>query len=308
MFFLTFAFQQVMGGIATPGWFDFFAKLTPMKKRGRLIGLRISVGGIGAFFTGLLLTWLLLRFAFPTNYALALLIASLFQFLSLAVQFRLVEAEPSKTVELKPIFAFLRQLPVVLRGNHDFRRFLVSAAFLIPATMPVGFFTVYALQRFQASESMVGAFTLSMVAIQVVSALVTGLTADRHGHKVALLIAAAAMLLATLTALLAPAVEWFILVFVFVGINAGTEVMSRFNIAVEYGPPEQRSTYIGLMNTVLAPFYLSGLLAGAISQMFGYEVLFGAGILCSLIGSWFLYSRVRDPRVLHGTSHSPDAP
>jgi MFS family permease len=296
LFLSLFAAQQVLGGIATPGWFDFFTKLTPVKKRGRLIGLRISLGGFGALLSGGLLTWLLFRYPFPMNYAIALLVASFLQFSSLFVQRKALELEPSRISERKPLFVFLRDLPEVLRRDPDFRRFLISSAFLVPATMPVGFFTVYVLRRFQTGEGIVGTLTLSMIAIQVVSALVTGYFADRHGNKIALIVAASAMLCASAAALLAPSAEWFILVYMFVGINAGSEIMTRYNMAVEYGPPEKRATYVGLMNTLLAPLYLSGLLGGVISETLGYGALFGLGFCCSVIGLWLLISKVREPR------------
>ncbi len=72
--------------------------------------------------------------------------------------------------------------------------------------------------------------------------------------------------------------------------------MSRYNIAVEYGPIEQRSTYIGLMNTILAPFYLIGLLGGWISDVFGYQTVFAIGIACSAIGIGLLVAKVDEPR------------
>jgi len=73
--------------------------------------------------------------------------------------------------------------------------------------------------------------------------------------------------------------------------------MVRYNMSVEYGPIEQRSTYIGLMNTLLAPVYLFGLAGGWVSDLFGYETLFSLGILASLAGLALFVFRVRDPRI-----------
>ena len=89
---------------------------------------------------------------------------------------------------------------------------------------------------------------------------------------------------------------WFGLVFLLLGLNLGSELMTRYNLAIEYGPVEQRATYIGLMNTLLAPVYLSGFFAGWISDMFGYHSLFLIGLFCSLVGILLLITRVREPR------------
>ena len=297
LFLCLYAVNQILAGLATPIWFDFFAKITPANRRGRLVGIRTSVGGAGAFLCGLLLTWFLASFEFPTSYALAFVIAAMLQFASIILQGKLHEAEPSTTVKRREFFAFLRALPEVFRTNPDFKTFIIATVFLVIGSMPVGFFAVYALRNFSADESIVGEFTLIMVATQIVSALVTGYIADRYGNRVALLWAGGAMALATLWALLAPTLFLFRFVYLFLGVNIGCEVMARYNISIDYGPAHQRSLYIGLMNTVLAPFYMSALVAGVISDTFGYPAMFGAGLLASITGLLLLYFRVRDPRV-----------
>jgi MFS family permease len=296
LFFLFYTLCQLLLGVTTPGWFDMFAKMTPTRKRGRLVGIRSSLGGIGAFCCGLILTWLLAGYPFPLNVAIAFFLAFVLQTGSLAVQSFLIEKEPSPTSERKPLFTYLSALPVVLRGNVAFKHFLMAAMFQIVAMMPAGFYTVYALARFQLDESVVGEFTLAIVAVQVTSALAIGHLTDKHGNKVALVLASAALLTANVLALVAPSAGWFLLVFMFLGVNLGTELLARYNIAVEYAPPEKRSMYIGLMNTVLAPFYLVGLLGGTISDLFGYTAVFWIGLAASVAGTGTMLLLVRDPR------------
>jgi MFS family permease len=296
LFLLFYTLNSVLAGIATPGWFDFYAKVTPLSKRGRLSGMRNSLGGAGGFLMGVVLTWLLATLSFPASYAIGLLLAFLLQMSSLVVQMKIVETTPSPIRQLRPMFSFLKEIPAVLRRNSDFRRFITANAVLIPAAIPVGFFTVYALGLPGSDESIVGKFTVAMVCIQVISALVTGLVADRYGNKVALVGASTAMLLASTTALLAPNADWFILVYMFVGIHVGSEIMIRYNLAIEFGPPEQRSMYVALTNTMLAPFYLSAIIAGAIIELFGFAALFGGALICSVVGIVMLIRFVRDPR------------
>ncbi len=295
-FFLLFSGMQILMGITTPGWYDLFAKVTPLNKRGRLSGVRNSIGGASAFLCGILLTWLLGYFDFPVNYVLAFLCCAALQGISLIVQAQIVEQEPSVVVTPPSLSAYVEQLRSVLVNNREFRVFLWASVFLVLATMPIGFFTVYALKHFQATETIVGEFTLTLVSVQIISALVNGIVADRYGNKTALVFAATALLLASLWAMVAPTIAAFAIVFGFVGIFLGTELMARYNIAVEYGPPEQRSVYIGLMNTMLAPAYLCGLLGGWISDMFGYYAVFGLGAIASAIGIALMVFSVREPR------------
>ena len=294
-----FALSQIGLGITTPGWFDLFAKVSPVRTRGRLIGLRSSIGGGLGFLCSLALTWMLARLPFPDNYALAFLCAFLLQILSIIVQSNLVEGNPGKVAAKRPMGRYLAGLPQVFIRNKAFRGFMVMSVFLVLASMPVGFFTVYALKQFGGSEAVVGEFTLAMVAVQVVSAFANGYVADHFGHKLALVLAAAGLLCASITAVLAPSLGWFTLVYVFLGINLGSELMLRYNMSIEYGPVEQRSTYVGLMNTALAPIYLSSIVAGWISDWFGYHAVFLLGAAASIVGIALLIFRVEDPHRVH---------
>ncbi len=297
-----YACNQIALGITTPGWFDLFAKVTPAGKRGKLIGMRNSFSGGSAFVCGLALTWLLSAVGFPLNYGFAFLCAFVLQMISIIVQSRLVEEQPSPVIAMRPMREYLRRLPGVFRQNERFRRFIFMSAFLVMASMPVGFFTVYALKEFHGDESVVGQFTLAMVAIQVVSGFANGYIADHYGHKPALILAATGLLCASLWAMLAPSLGWFMLVYIFLGINLGSELMLRYNMSIEYGPVEQRSTYVGLMNTVLAPFYLASIIGGWISDRFGYKAVFALGAVCSVIGILLLIYRVVDPHISHRSS------
>jgi MFS family permease len=303
-FLLLFLLNYIIGGIATPGWFDLFAKLTAAKKRGRLVGIRNSLGGLGAFICGFVLTWLLATFAFPVNYAVGFFIAFLLQITSIVLQGRFIEKDPSPVLPRRSMVVFLREIPGLIKADREFGRFLVASAFLVVAMVPSGFFTVYALRDFPlkgypVDDVVVGHYTLAMVAIQVVGALVVGFVTDRYGNKLALLCTSGAMLLSSTWALLAPTPGWFTLVYIFFGITLGGEMLVRFNLAIEYCTPQLRSSYVGLMNTVLAPCYLAGLAGGIISDAVGYKGVFILGMLASVIGIYLLVVRVRDPREAH---------
>jgi len=296
LFLLLFTLNQLLMGVATPGWFDMYMKLTPLERRGRVTGWRNAFAGLGSLACGSALTWLLAAYAFPLNYGIAFLAAFFFQIVSIFLQTRLVEEFPSKTLPRQPVLVYLRELPGLFRSNRGFRAFIIASVFLILATMPLVFFAVYGLRHFEAPENVVGEFTLAMIAGQVLGALMIGYVADRYGNVRALVCASLALLAASLWALLAPTLLLFEIVFVLVGVNLGSELMLRYNLAVEFGPVEQRSTYIGLMNTVLAPFYLAGLLGGWVSDLLGYHALFGLGAACSVIGIVLLLTTVKDPR------------
>lgn len=296
LFFVLFAMNQAFMGVTSPGWFDMYAKMTPLGLRGRLSGIRTAIAGAGSFASGFFLIWLLGAYVFPLNYGLAILIASLFQFASLITQMKLVEDHPSKVMPQLPAREYFLQLRSIFLENSEFRQFIIACVILTLATIPVGFMTVYAIKTFHADEQLVGEFTILMILGQIVGGIGNGLIADHRGNKLALVSASCALLAASTLALFAPSLTWFAVVFFLLGANLGSELMTRYNLAIEYGPAEQRSTYIGLMNTILAPGYLVGLLGGWISNAYGYKAVFALGIACSLAGILYLIFNVDEPR------------
>jgi len=296
LFFGLYTVNQILMGIQTPVWFDFYAKLTPLERRGRLSGLRNSLAGTLAFLSGIILTWILGSFSFPLNHSLVFFLAFAFQFSSVAFQSRLVEEYPSPVVPRNSLSEYVRELPRLFSEDTAFRPFLIAASFLILAGMPLNFFTAYALSRFHATGFDVGRFTLIMVVGQIAGGLFNGFLSDRYGNKIALISAAAGLLVASSLAPLMPTLGWLSGLYFFIGFNLGSELMTRYNMAIEYGAEEHRAMYIGLMNTLLAPLYLSGFVGAWLSDRFGYPAVFIAGACCSLAAIGMLALRVREPR------------
>lgn len=290
-----YALNQSFSGLAGPYWFDFIAKLTPPHWRGRLIGIRTSFGGVVALIAGLMLTGILASFPFPGSYALAFALAALLQFTSLIIQSRVRETTPTDVVPRDSVETYFQDLRRILRESREFRLFILSMALLILGSMAVPFYPVYAVRELHAEEEMVGAYTTMMVVIQIGSALLTGIVADRFGNKRALIIAGSGLAMASLLAVITNSPSLFMLVYLFLGINVGSEVMSRYNMAIDFAPERRRSTFVGLVNTLLAPMYFAGILGGVVSDILGYRAVFLLSLVFSSGGIVMLGFMVKEP-------------
>jgi MFS family permease len=78
--------------------------------------------------------------------------------------------------------------------------------------------------------------------------------------------------------------------------NLGSELMTRQNLLLEYSPINQRSMYVGLVNSLMAPLYFVGIIGGWIAEYFGYAALFLAGIFLSVLGMSLIALLVEEPR------------
>jgi MFS family permease len=192
---------------------------------------------------------------------------------------------------------YLRQLPAILRRDDNYLHYLVARSIAVLGGMGTGFFMVYGADRFSIQGEMVGMLTAVLVGSQALMNLLLGAVADRLGHRAILAIAALAMFLAAVSVLLAPSVAWLAITFALVGASTAGNLVSGLNIILEFCAPEDRPTYIGLTNTLLAPATaLAPIIAGVLVSSIGYSTMFGLGIAMAVLGSALLGFWVREPR------------
>ncbi len=284
-------------GIATPAWYDMIAKVIPVNRRGIWSGLGHSLGAglgvIGAYFVGRILV----SMAYPYNYAVLFFVASIWIFLSW-VALTLNREPPSEFVKEKiTTRQYLRRLPSVLRRNPNYTRFLISRSTIQLGAMATGFYMVYGTERFAIDGATVGALTGVLIGTQAVMNLVWGSLGDRFGHKPVLTTAAFLLALGSLLAWQSQSVIWLGVVFFLLGSYVAADMVSALNIILEFCTPEDRPTYIGLTNTLLAPVVtVAPILGGWLAEVSGYPVLFATALTASIVGGFMLTFWVKEPR------------
>ncbi|MEZ4639376.1 MAG: MFS transporter [Caldilineaceae bacterium] len=285
-------------GIATPAWYDMIAKVIPVHRRGIWSGTGRSLGAglgiIGAYFVGRILV----AFPYPNNYAILFLIASFWIILSW-VALTLNREPPSEHVKPKMTTRqYLRKLPSVLRRNPNYSRYLISRSTIQLGAMAAGFYMVYGVERFAIDGATIGALTSVIIGTQAVMNLVWGSLGDRLGHKTVLMTGAFVLATASLLAWQAQSVLWIGVVLFLLGSFLAADAVSALNIILEFCAPEDRPTYIGLTNTLLAPVVtVAPILGGWLAEVSGYPVLFGVAIAASALGGLLMMFWVKEPRM-----------
>jgi MFS family permease len=296
VFLLAYAWFGFGGGILATSWQDLIARCFPANRRGRFLGLGFFVGaGIGAI-AATFSAWLLETFAFPINFFYVFLIAALAILLSwgfLALTREPVTPPPPVPAEKSDFWASLR---LILRQDDNFRHFFLARLLIGMSFMGMGFVTVAAIRRWEIADSTVGLFTIALLAGETVGNLFFGLLADRRGHKLSLEIGSLALALAFAVAWLAPQPGWYFAVFALLGIAIGSITTSGILIVLEFGRPEKRPTYTGLVNTsvgvvsIVTPLLAAGLAA------LNYSYLFALCVIVSLAALILMRWWVQEPR------------
>jgi MFS family permease len=189
-------------------------------------------------------------------------------------------------------------MPALLRRDTNFSWYMTARAFSLVGGMGTAFHTVYALSHYGASARHVGYFTMALYGGQIAGTLAFGWLADRAGHRVVMLIGVVALAAANMLPLVAPDLAWFTLAFVVTGLTHAAISVSNMNILLEFAPTtEERPTYVGLGNTLAAPFaFTAPLCAGVIADVAGFGAVFVASVVSTLAGVGVFALRVREPR------------
>lgn len=295
-FYLLWATTAASNGIVTPAWYSMIAKVIPVRLRGLWSGLAHSLGALLGIAGAVLAERILERWTFPGNYGLCFIVA----FVSVSISWvgLALTREPASPA-LKPPAQqgrYLRQLPALLRRDGNYARFLVGRSVANVGTMAAGFLMVYGKEQIPGAVEQVGTLTAILVGGQAVMNLLWGLVADRWGHKMVLCGAALSMAAAVTTAAVASSSSGLWVAFALLGASLSADTVSRMNIILEFCTAEDRPTYIGLTNTLLAFAMLAPAVGGWLATWAGYRATFAVAAAISLLGGMLLAFWVREPR------------
>ncbi|MFO7696816.1 MAG: MFS transporter [Anaerolineae bacterium] len=289
--------SSISVGTIIPAWYTLIGKVIPTRRRGLFFGLGRGSGALLGVGGALLAGYLLDSQGFPRGFALCFMIAAASMFVSW-MGLAITREPPDLIVKPHtPMRAYFARLPAILRVNRNYARFVAARCVTILGTMALSFFIVYGSGRFDLTGGVIGGLTATISTSQAVLYLVWGLIADRYGHKRVLCAGAVAMTGAALVALWTPEIAGLYVAFALMGAAIAAEMISSSSIVLEFAPLDEQPTYVGLSNTLVAPFRaLAPILGGALAAGLGYGGLFAVAALFSLLGALSMALGVHEPR------------
>jgi MFS family permease len=279
------------------GWQDMIAKVIPLSRRGRFFSLSNFGGTVGGMVASLLVVWLLANYPFPRGYALGFTLGAAAIFIS---WFFLAQTREPASTSSQPdvsLGQYLKTLPGIVRRDRNFKNLLLTQLVMGLNGLGAGFLIVYVTQRWALPDSQAGVYSFVTLVGQAVAYLVIGSIADRKGHKVVLELFALITAASYLVAWLGTSPGWFYPVFILKGVAFSCNFISGMLIALEFGKPEMRPTYIGLNSTIAGVSNaIAPLIGGWLALVSGFQPLFGIAVVVSLAGYAALHWMVREPR------------
>ncbi|MGD8455659.1 MAG: MFS transporter [Anaerolineales bacterium] len=298
VFLLLYSWKSIASGFTALPWQEMIAKVIPVTRRGRLIGIGYFIGRLVGVFGGILAGIVLDRIVYPSNYAALFFIS--FVFVMVSWVFLSSNKEPVTQVQAPPQEGRpppFKRMVKILREHKNFRNYLISRVFAYIGSMAYGFVAVYVIQIYGLPDTYAAVFTTVLFASGTIGFIFWGNLGDRIGHKRVIISSTLVWVAGIALLILMPSFTWVYFVFVLMSISSTGGMVGDFNIAMEFGSEPERPTYIGLSKTLTAPVVLAvPLLAGLIVNAWGYPAMFVVSLAFSVLAVIVLGINVKDPR------------
>jgi len=272
------------------------AKVIPLDRRGRLLGLRDLVSGIVLIFVSLVGGLLLDRYGFASGNAATFMLAFILTSLGLGAFARV--REPAAR-ELRPptsLGARLGELPGLLRAEPDFRAFLAARLMASAARGVLPLYIVWIERSFGVTGTRLGSLTILFSLAQSSSTLGWGFLGDRAGYRIVFAASTASWLLGTGLLLVAPSLAAAYVTYALVGAGLGGFMISGSNLVLELGSERERAMRIATSNASTELVGMVGFLgAGALADGLGFAAAFAVSILLQGLAIVRILA-LRDPR------------
>jgi MFS family permease len=297
-FFVFFALFNTFLGMQNVVYNTVMAKVIPVERRGRFIGLRQFLGGVTASFVALVAGSLVQHLAFPHGYASTYLLAFVLTFLGLV--FFAFSREPATPFvpQKSPMLERLRSIPAEIKQDKDFANYCICRAVGSLALMSSPFLILYAGAKMPISGKQLGQLTFCFFIAQTSINLYMGRVADRSGFKRVFIISVVIWTLALLSLLLVSA-SYALAVAVFLALGAGVGGfrMSMNNMVLEFGETSGLPMRLGVVNSIGEMATAVGpLIAGFLADYVSYRSVFMISVLCTVTALAVMHFGVTEPR------------
>ncbi|MDZ4720825.1 MAG: MFS transporter, partial [Roseiflexaceae bacterium] len=298
---LSYGLFNLAGGTSTLAFQDVVAKIIPPRRRGSFFGLRQFAGGLLAFvIVGPLVGWLLgaaSPVGFPANFGLLCLLGIIFMASGL-LSFALVNEPPqTRPGPRMRVIDGLRRAPAILRGNSNYRWFIIARMLTRAGQIAEPFYIIYASEALGLPTSVAGLYLAVRIIAGALSNLLWSRLSDRSGNRMLVLVSAALAIVPPFLVLAGPALVralalgsdgmlWALgLVFLAAGAANDGSMLAGNTYLLEVVPEDERPSYMGLANTTLGLVTFLPVLGGLLVAWLGYNGTFVIALAFALLGA-----------------------
>jgi MFS family permease len=300
---ISITLYSITFGLIIPAYSDFISK-NIIRRRGFFYGAMNALGGAIGFAASLTATYFLNRYEYPANLRLLFWVGFAASFISPFFIAAYREVPFPFKGKMEPLGDFFKSIPAHIKTAPGFSRFMGVRALLNMGLMANAFYALYAMQRFNLPDGVLGIITMIILLSQSFVGFLWGWLGDRFGFKRVYIIASVLVILMGLLAVSATGIwAFYIIAFCIGGLYAVNRTADA-NMVFELAPPRETSRFIGIANTFVAPVVtLAPLIGGVIVNAFSHQVLFWCVLVIGALSALFTIRYMPNPRL-----HLPNPP
>ncbi len=282
--FILLIWQGLGAGLTANAWQNLIAKIIPSDYRATFLGLQSAAANLMAAASSTIAGMILFYVSYPTNYAGCFLLASLGMALSWI--FLNMTRETTRPVEPDAhmrgsLWANIRRILIKDKG---FRWFVIVRLFFQFALMASSFYVVFPTQKLGMTTAAAGILVGEQLIAQVIANPLLGWVADHLSRKMALQIGVASSFLGAILALIAPDSSYFYIIMALSALAGVAFWVITMALTLEYGPEQERPTYVGIANTLIFPATFGApLIGGWLADSYGYSATFITSAVAAVI-------------------------
>ncbi|MCK4576832.1 MFS transporter [candidate division WOR-3 bacterium] len=292
IFILLFFAYSLSGGLAGISFMDIIGKVFPSDIRGSLWAWRMGIGGSLGVVAGFLVSYIIKRFNYPVNFGILFLIATFFMSMAF-LSFSLIKEPVSNIVtrRRKKFAVFISDGIVTLKKDKKFFNLFLIRIFLGVNTMSIPFYIIFIKQNHGIELSTVGLFVSTQTFGAIISNLLWGNLSRNKGNHLVLRGTAAISILPPILILLSYIkhinLAYDLFIFFLLGVTIQGIWLGFPNALLDISPSEKIPTYVGFMNTMIAPVLFLPIIGGLLIDYVSYNVLFSLSLSASILAFFF---------------------
>jgi hypothetical protein len=275
---LLLALASLARGISSVAFKDVLAKTVPKGRRGRLLAMRATVGGLLTLVAGVLLRLYVADGSTTRPFLVLLSITAGLWFVGAVLVLAIREQEGATAGGRNALEEALAGLQLV-REKPGFRIFILARALLLSVKLASPFYALYARRLTGGQIGGLGLFVIAVGLAEVLSSPLWGSFSDRSSRTVMMLGASLAVVVGVAILIVGALPEtWqtasvLAPVFLLAGFAQAGVRLGRKTYLVDGAPELERPLYVAFSNTIIGVLTLAGGALGLLAEAFSLRLL-----------------------------------
>lgn len=284
------ALFSVASGVGSVAFKDVLAKTIPRGKRGRLLAVRATLGGLLTLAAGSILRLYVADSQSLVPYLILIALAAMLWGIA-SVCFAAISEYEGATEGGRNALSEVSAGLKLIREVPGFRRFIIARIFLLSIELSLPFYALFARDVVGASIGGLGVFVIANGVSNIFSSPVWGRFADRSSRGVmfvsSILAAATGAMALLIGQMPAHRQGVFVLapLFLLIGFSQAGLRLGRKTYLVDGAPDNDRPLYIAVSNTLMGVVTLFGGGLGLLVYSFGIRSVIGVLIILALVAA-----------------------